>query len=123
MRPRYATVAILLLACLLTAACASTPPDTGAPEQVVVEPEVLERPLPVYPPELRAAGVEGQVVARAVIGEDGRIRDVEILRTDHPLFSEALLATIPSWRFEPATVDGQPIEIDYTLVQLFTLDR
>jgi periplasmic protein TonB len=114
---------ILAHGVLLTPACASTPSAAGPPEQVVVQPEAIERQAPTYPPELRAAGVEGEVVARAVIGEDGRVRDVEIVRTDHPLFAEALLETVPRWRFRPATVDGLPIEIDYTLVQQFKLDQ
>lgn len=137
--PRSIPAAIPLLAlavaAALLAACATAPsahepepfaPDFAepvdlGPDTVVEPPAVLERRFPVYPPRLRAEGVEGRVVARGIVGRDGRLQDVEIVSSDDPLFTQALLAALAEWRFHPATVDGEPVAVFYQLVHDFSL--
>lgn len=63
---------------------------------------------PTYPEMLRAAGVEGSVLAQFVVDTSGRadIATLRILQSDHALFSDAVKAVLPRLRFAPAEVRG-----------------
>lgn len=36
-------------------------------------------------------------------------RTARILRTNDQAFAESIMAVLPQWRFEPATLDGVPV--------------
>lgn len=85
------------------------------------QPRVVRRENPSYPRAARNAGIEGVVVIRAIVRKDGRADQVEILR-DLPMgVGEAAREAVRQWRFEPATVEGKPIDVYYTVTVRFTL--
>jgi TonB family protein len=70
----------------------------------------LNRPSPSYTAEAASANVEGTVRARALVGADGMVKEIELI--DHlpcGLDHEAILA-IKRMRFKPATAAGKPAE-------------
>lgn len=93
----------------------NVPPGGTAP--------VLERRTPPgYPTQARRAGVEGKVLIRAVVRKDGSVDRAEIL-TDQPFgLGEAARRAVQQWRFRPATYQGRPIDVYYTVSFDFTLD-
>lgn len=66
--------------------------------------------MPAYPDDARKQGIEALVVVKFVVGEDGEVSDVKIVK-GHPLFDEVVLAAVRSWSFEPATLDGKPVRM------------
>jgi TonB family protein len=62
--------------------------------------------MPIYPTELRARGVEGEVVVEFVVDTTGRVESstFKILTSADTLFSDAVRAALPSMKFVPATV-------------------
>ncbi len=56
----------------------------------------------------------GVVVLDAVITEQGRIRDVHVVK-GVPRLSEAAVEAIRQWRFAPATEDGKPVAVKFTM--------
>ena len=70
-------------------------------------------PPPAYPEQLRSQHLTGQVVIRATVTAEGRIdpRTVQVVHSDHPLFTAAVMAVLPSYRFEPARMgpNGPPV--------------
>jgi TonB family protein len=95
---------------------ASVPPGGKAPE-------IIRRATPRYPPAARRAGAEGTVVLRAIVRQDGRVDEVEILR-DLPFgLGEAARDAVRDWRFSPATYQGQPIDVYYTVTVHFRMPR
>ncbi len=86
-------------------------------------PPVLERrSRPVYPAPAKRAGVEGQVLIRAVVRSNGSVDRAEILK-DQPFgLGEAARQAVQNWRFRPATYQGRPIDVYYTVSFDFTLD-
>jgi TonB family protein len=64
-----------------------------------------------YPPDLKAAGISGSVVAQFVVDPNGRadIRSFKVLSAGNPAFVAAVKAALPSWQFEPASVRGHPV--------------
>jgi protein TonB len=80
---------------------------------------------PRYPEGLRAAGVEGQVVARFVVGEEGRVEEgtVKVVRSDNHLFDEAVRLALPRMRFTPAAIGGKTVRQQVEMPFVFTLSR
>lgn len=78
---------------------------------------------PVYPETARRGRVEGDVVLQAVIGEDGRVDQIEVLRCNRPNlgFEQAALDAVRHWRYEPAMLNGRPVPVYLTVEIAFTL--
>ena len=69
---------------------------------------VLKFLKPPYPADARLLGVEGQVRVQALVGEDGRVREVQADPDDRLLPScvEAAKQAALQWRFAPLFADG-----------------
>jgi protein TonB len=78
-------------------------PENGVPAQ-----PKPGNAAPEYPAKQRSEGVEGLVVLKIVIREDGSVGDIQVMKGDEPFVSAARSA-VKSWRFTPAMLDGQPI--------------
>jgi protein TonB len=62
---------------------------------------------PEYPSEMARTETEGTAVIRVLVGADGRVKQVENVRSDHASFFEATRKqALNKWRFKPATRDG-----------------
>jgi protein TonB len=53
---------------------------------------------------------EGAVELEAVIGKDGTIEELKVLR-GHPLLVKAALEAVCQWRYQPTLLNGEPIEV------------
>ncbi len=71
-------------------------------------PVAISRHTPKYPEAAREQGVEATVVVRFVVGPDGSVERVKIIK-GHPLLDSAVTAAVRSWRFKPGTYDGHPV--------------
>ncbi len=66
---------------------------------------------------LNATRTLGVLIVQTVIRSDGTVGKVEILRPRKvpPEVGAVLRRDIESWRFKPATLDGRPVAVHYTL--------
>jgi hypothetical protein len=73
------------------------------------------RPIPDYQP-MPDIRVSQRTTARLdlVIGADGRVKEVNV-RDPIPGETARLIATVQSWRFKPATENGQPVSSTYSV--------
>jgi TonB family protein len=71
-----------------------------------VTPPVLigSAPNPRFPEELRARGLESEVVVKFRVDEKGRVdtKSMQVLQSGHELFTTAVRNVLPRLRFEPA---------------------
>lgn len=105
---------------------APLPPRVSVPIRVAGEvrpPERIFSPPPVYTEVARAARLQGTVVLDAVIETSGRVTDVNVLRGMPLGLSEAAVEAVSQWRFRPATLNGEPVAVIYTLTVHFELRR
>ena len=58
-----------------------------------------------YPPEAKG---DASIILRLTINADGTVRDAQASEGEEP-FATAAVRAATSWRFEPATRDGQPV--------------
>jgi protein TonB len=83
-------------------------------EWTVVDREVVPHamnPSPRYPAPLRAARIEGKVIARFVVDTTGRVimGSVTVDASTHPAFSDAVIEALSRSRFTPAEVRGRKV--------------
>jgi|GEM_PF-947541 len=91
---------------LLLAAGLLAPAAVSAAGNDLVPPR-LTRPVdPVYPSDLRDAGVEGQVEVLFEVDNKGFVRDPEIGFASHRDFGESVKVAVEKWRFSPARRAG-----------------
>jgi len=72
-------------------------------------PVVVSDVSPEYPASAKAAGVEGTVAVRVVVGTDGTVKSTKVLKGP-PELGPACEAAAKQWRFQPYRVDGAPTE-------------
>lgn len=107
---------------------ATTPPETTAVEPdttvdtlaavpqpykpaVVTQAKPSKQVQPRYPESARSVGASGQVIINAIVGTDGKVKDLTIYYSfGNPACEEAALTAAQQWEFEPATKDGEPVE-------------
>jgi TonB family protein len=63
----------------------------------------------VYPPEQKAAGVEGDVELEGIIGGEGEVIDVRILRATNESFAKAAAEAALGWVYYKPRVSGRPV--------------
>jgi TonB family protein len=78
----------------------------------VAGPVALRKVDPKYPPELRTAHVEGEVILYAIIRKDGTVDSIQLVHgVDSHLDSNAMEA-LAQWKFQPAEKSGEPIDLE-----------
>ena len=77
---------------------------------------------PVYPELARAAGIEGVVILEAIIDPEGRVQNVEVLRSI-PFLEEAAIAAVERWEYEPTLLNGVPVPVVVTVTVRFVSER
>jgi periplasmic protein TonB len=78
---------------------------------------------PDYPVGKLRLEIEGSVTVRVLVGTDGRVRQVQIVRASDADFAKATeKQALKSWRFKPATRDGVPVEDWQTLTVRFDIN-
>ena len=85
------------------------------------QPDEIDRVVPRYPMSARTAGVEGPVVIRGIVRRDGTIDNVEVIKDLPYGLGEAAREAVSRWRFRPATINGEPIDVYYTVTVNFRL--
>lgn len=72
-------------------------------------PRPIRQPQPIYPPELRRAGIEGTVVLEFHVRSDGTTAQITVTQSENPGFNEPAIRAIRKWRFEPGEKDGKAV--------------
>ncbi len=73
------------------------------------QPQLIEGKPPVYPAALKKSGVKGEAKILTQIDATGAVTDASVSSATHEEFGVAALEAVKTWRFKPATEDGQPV--------------
>ena len=111
-----------------TGTSAPTPPPAPRPVQKIVRvgshikaPRQTYSVNPAYPPLAREAHIAGTVVVDAVIDEQGNVISARAL-SGHPLLVDAALKAVLQWKYEPTTLNGQPVSVELRVEVRFDLN-
>jgi protein TonB len=75
---------------------------------------------PVYPDEAQASRVQGAVIMEALIGVNGKVTDVRILRSV-PLLDDAAVEAVRQWEYMPTLLNGVAVPVVMTVTVQFSL--
>ncbi len=68
----------------------------------------------------RRAKLQGKVVLEAVIGTDGDVEELRVLRSI-PMLDKPAADAVCCWKYRPATLDGRPVAVYFTVLVEFSL--
>jgi protein TonB len=74
-------------------------------------PQPIYRVAPVYPYEMKQAGISGAVSLLFVCTAEGRVRNVSVRSSTHREFEQSSIRALLEWRFEPGMKDGKPVNV------------
>lgn len=104
------------------------PPPPPAPQPrkpvriggLLTSPALVDRVPPRYPELAMKAHVQGTVILEATVDEDGRVRDVRVLRSI-ALLDDAALDAVRQWRYSPLRLNGEPQPFILTVTVSFKI--
>jgi TonB family protein len=105
------------------------PPPPGKPRNAVPgqaapmsEPKLIKKVNPSYPDEAKKAKIEGIVLLECTLDTSGRVKSVKAIRGEPMGLTEAAIAAVSQWEYEPARLaDGRPVEVLFTVTIRFAL--
>jgi TonB family protein len=88
--------------------------DASAPAADLTQPMATRKVDPAYPIQLMRENVAGIVILFAVIHADGSVGSVRVLRGVDERLDRFASDAISQWKFEPATKNGAPVDVEAT---------
>ena len=76
----------------------------------------------MYPADAKIAHVSGNVVLHAIIGPDGTVEKLDAI-SGPDVLKPAALEAVRQWSYKPYLLNGQPVEVDTTVVIHFQLTQ
>jgi periplasmic protein TonB len=114
MRSLIAIAAILIACTNVQAQSTARATDSTRSEMIVRErqPVLIDTLSNVleYPEMAKRAGIEGKVTIRALIGRDGQVWKMEILKSSNSIFEKPATKTIQKLHYLPALKNGEPVQ-------------
>ncbi len=89
---------------------------------VVVAAKLIYQPQPRYPEMARMTRTEGAVEFEAIIGKDGRIEELKVLRGP-ALLVQAAFEAVQNWHYQPTLLNGEPVEVQTEITVNFKLSE
>lgn len=74
-------------------------------------PKPLKREPPLYPLNMRLAGLAGKVMVEFVIDTQGQVQNPVVVRSNNPWFERPAIEAILKWSFKPAEMDGRKVNV------------
>jgi TonB family protein len=87
----------------------------------VTAPKATFTPEPKFTEIARYEKFQGTVVVDVIVGSDGAVHKVRLLRPLGLGLDESAQSTIQTWRFQPATRNGQPVAVEMNVEVAFNL--
>ena len=91
----------------------ATPPPPVEPDRPPVKTKIKilsQTARPKYTRAALRAGVEGKIVLRIYVDENGRVYKVKVITGLGYGLDEKAVEAVKQWKYKPATIDGKPIK-------------
>ena len=80
----------------------------------------MHKVAPIYPPMARSAHVNGEVIVRMTIGQDGNVKNA-VAEKGPPMLRGAVLDAVKQWKYKPYILNGEPVEVETTITVNYNL--
>lgn len=92
-------------------------------KEAVKPPKIIEKVNPVYPEEARKAGIQGVVVLRVRVDEEGNVERVMVMKSESEMFNKPAMDAVKQWKYEPLLIDGKPTPVVFNVTVTFRLTK
>jgi protein TonB len=82
--------------------------------------KLIHRVEPEYPELAKRARVQGIVLLKVTVDEQGSVANIELVR-GHPLLTEAAINAVRQWRYSPTILNNEPVPVIATVTVNFVL--
>jgi TonB family protein len=98
-------------------------PGAYLPGGDVTQPRLIRRVNPRYTLNALRRRIQGAVIVKGVVHQDGSISDVSVVSSLDAKYGldEAAVRAVEQWRFTPGTKNGRPVPVVVTLEVRFSL--
>ena len=76
---------------------------------------------PVYPFEMRRAGITGEVVVGFIVDSTGAVRDAYAVRSTQREFDAAAVQAVTKWKFRPGRRGGRAVNTRMQVPIVFSI--
>jgi len=84
--------------------------------------KLVTKVQPIYPASAKERGAQGSVLLHAIVSKDGRPLSMQVLNSQiDPELARAAVEAVSQWRYQPTLLNGEPVEIDTTIIVNFSL--
>ncbi|MGD9159694.1 MAG: energy transducer TonB [Desulfobacteraceae bacterium] len=81
--------------------------DAGDLDQPLI---TLTRIPPVYPMRAKQQKIQGHVRVQFIVNTHGTVDNVTVIESKPPgVFDQSVINCVSGWRFEPGTIEGEPV--------------
>jgi protein TonB len=98
------------------------PAQSETPQPKLTAPRRLGAVAPAYPAYAKSQRLERDVAVSIVVGTDGRVGDVKVLKSGGPDFDRAAVEAAKRTVYEPATRDGVPFPFRMSYTYRFRIE-
>jgi TonB family protein len=91
----------------------------SAPRVGAQRPTLIDKIAPRYTDTARRAKIAGVAIVDVLIDQEGCVRHPRVKKGLPMGLDAAALAAVRNWTFEPATFEGRPVAVHYTLTVNF----
>lgn len=95
--------------------------STFRKENGFIAPKPIHTPDPEYSEQARKAKYQGDVMLSCVVDQNGNIASIRINQCLGLGLDEQAIHALSTWKFEPATKDGQPVAVQLNVSMNFHL--
>jgi hypothetical protein len=95
--------------------------DLSNPQRTPTHPKAVEVPYPFVPPGLQAVWYEETAEVESVIDEKGRVRSPVVIQGTLPGKIYLGIESMRAWRYQPATLDGEPVAVYFQLEDFYEI--
>jgi TonB family protein len=88
--------------------------NSTEPNSDLSQPAATRKVDPAYPLQMMRENVAGTVILYAVIHADGTVGNVRVLRGVDDRLDQFASQALAQWRFQPATRNGSPVDVEAT---------
>jgi TonB family protein len=86
----------------------------------VMQSKLVTKVYPKYPEEALKKRLQGKVVVRLELDINGNLQKATLIEGD-PVLGRAFMEAVKQWRFEPTTLDGDPVEVEVDAETVFSV--
>jgi TonB family protein len=82
--------------------------------------KLVDKVQPIYPLGAKQDHIQGNVALSVVIGTDGTVGDISLI-SGPPELAQSAIDAVKQWRYQPTTLNGNPVEVATRVDILFSL--